>query len=489
MVQDDWSEIERAAEDGDSSRVVDLCLTLDEAGKRRLSKQAGALARRLDTTRADWIVEGNSTRIDERRSAQAHAASAAAFCLGPPPTTRSRARVPEDRLEAVVRSRPRDWRDRWAARVVESEWDAAGWRLLRMLVREGECDKPDGLDYVRAMVRHAAWPGPTGYENRDLHAALLKDPDLLEVDVWRIFELEEKVLSAGWFDWDTTLIQLSSEGVIARARLIDESLGALRRDFAPGVAQSFTAFHDQLAPSADEISRRIDEYLRLLGSPVESTVGFALRHLTQAERAGTLDGRTLIEHLAPAVTVRPKGHAKRAVALLGKAIKSEPALAPDALDLALDALSHQAAEVQDAALELIRRNVDAMRPDQRVRLAELVRLLDPSIRPHAAVLVDSDDVRSASHPVPAVAVPAPRPSNLTPYRGCGMTRPWCRSPTSTSFWPSRRWSSSGRTIPTSSSASSTASRDSATGPFPTREAPRCSVASTASSHGGRAPGR
>lgn len=409
MVQDNWSEIERAAENGDTSRLIDLCLTLDEAAKRRLSNQAVALARRLDTTQADWIVEGNSMRMDERRSAQAHAASAAAFCVGPPPTTRSRAWVPEDRLEAVVRSRPRDWRDRWALRVVQSEWDAAGWRLLRTLVREGECDKPDGVEYIRAMVRHADWLGPTGYTNRDLHAALLKDPELLEEDVWRIFELEEKVLSAGWFEWDTTLIQLSSEGVISRYRLIDECLGALRRDFAPGVAQSFTAFHDQLAPSVDEISRRIDEYLRLLGSPVESTVGFALRHLTQAERAGALDARALIEHLAPAVTVRPKGHAKRAVALLGTAIKSEPALVSEALELALDALSHQAAEVQDAALKLIQKNVDGMRPDQRVRLAELVRLLDPSIRPRAAVLVDAEGVQSAAGSPPAVAVPMARP--------------------------------------------------------------------------------
>jgi hypothetical protein len=407
--QDIWGEIERAAEDGDSSRVIDACLTLDEGAKRRLSKQAAALARRLDTTQADWIVEGNSMRMDEQRSAQAHAASAAAFCLGPPPTTRSRAWVPEDRLDAIVRSRPRDWRDRWAVRVVENEWDAAGWRLLRTLVREGECNKPDGLDYVRAMVRHAARLGPAGHTNRDLHEALLKDPELLEEDVWRIFELEEKVLSAGWFDWDTTLIQLSSEAVISRERLIDECLGALRRDFAPGVAQSFTAFHDQLGPSIDEMTRRTDEYLVLLGSPVESTVGFALRHLTQVERTGTLDGRTLIEHLAPAVTVRPKGHAKRAVALLAKAVKSEPALTPDALDIALDALSHHAVEVQDAALKLIERNSDAMRPDQRIRLAELVRLLDPSIRPHAAVLSNSGDAELGTPSAPAVGVPAPRP--------------------------------------------------------------------------------
>jgi hypothetical protein len=411
---DSWGEIERAAEAGDRDRVIDLCLVLDESDRRRLSKQAGQLARRLEMTRADWIVTSRSVTMNKPRQAQSRAAGAALMCLGPAPGRRTRSWAPSDRLEQIVRSRPRAWRDRWALWVIEQEWDHTGWRVLRTLVREDECDKPEGPEYVRAMIRHAGWlpfdgDGPAvGRHRRDLHAALLADRDLLETDVWRIFELEEKTLSAAWYDWDATLIRLSAEGVISRDRLIDVCLAALRRDFSAGVAQSFTAFHDELAPTVGERADRLDEYVTLLASPVDSTVGFALRHLTAVERGGrALDGRTMLDHLAPALIVRPKGHAKRAVALLAKIIKREPALADEGLDLAIGALAHEAAEVQDAAIALIERNADALVPAQRDRLSEVVALLDPAVRPRAAALTGAVSIEQSAQSNAPIDVPSP----------------------------------------------------------------------------------
>jgi hypothetical protein len=404
VVHEGWAEIERAADGGNAERVVDLCLALDERERRGLSKQAQALARRLAPKSADWIGDGNSIGVSPHRWAQVDAGGAAAFCLGPPPPARSMRRVPPGRLEQVVRSRPREWRDRWATRAVENEWIWEPWQVLRTLIREGECTKPDTREYTGAMVRFTG----TTDQRHNVYEGLLEDPSLLEDDVWRIFELEEKVLSAsfpGW--WSSALIRLSEEQRLSRARLLDESLGSLQRDFAPHVAQSFASFHDQLAPTPEELAAREPQYLRLLGSPVESTIGFALKHLTSIERSSRIDGRELIEHAAPALAVRTKGHPKRCLALLAQVVKREPALVAEAVDVLIGGLSHEAGEVQSAVFDLLERHGDELTPEQRGRLGELTSLLDPSLRTRAATLAETTHPVSRPSVVAAVTVPDP----------------------------------------------------------------------------------
>lgn len=398
MDQDGWAAIEEAVVGGDLDRVIDLCIGLDEAARRGCSRRAAELAKRFvvgpddHLTAEDW----------PRRGEQIRASTAALACVGPPP----RELTPLGRrLGDVVRSRPRAWRDEWAQCAVKLHYGTDSWLVLRELVRAGDCTRPDGDDYLRTMV-HVLGPRRTPPDR--LRGALLDDPQLLAEDVWGLFELEERVLSVT--PWGPALLALANEGTISRDRLLDACLAALGRDFKPAVAQTFSVFHEQIAPNEDELAARQDTYLRLLASPLESTVGLALRQLTRLQRAGRLDAAALAEHLSPALAVRSKAHAHRAVALLGRAMKDEPAVTAEGIGLLIDALSHEAHEVQTAAIAILERQRDLLDAGERDRLRGLVALVDPSNSARVAALAAVESAapgRRVAVARAAVTVPGP----------------------------------------------------------------------------------
>lgn len=70
-----------------------------------------------------------------------------------------------------------------------------------------------------------------GHFNNDLKNELLKWPDLLELEIWKLFELEgrsecnlasNKAYSR--IGWDSTLSELANESVISRFHLLCSSL-------------------------------------------------------------------------------------------------------------------------------------------------------------------------------------------------------------------------------------------------------------------------
>jgi hypothetical protein len=140
VAPDAWAGIETAARKGQVDVVIDRCLELDEAARRSVSKRAQRLARELEPTAADILraISGRAGHDDRR--APGLAASAALFCVGPPPRAQSSPRIPPARLLQVVRSRPREWRSSWAERALDREWDVAAWQACRALILAGELD-------------------------------------------------------------------------------------------------------------------------------------------------------------------------------------------------------------------------------------------------------------------------------------------------------------------------------------------------------------
>ncbi|MGE0430774.1 MAG: DUF6493 family protein, partial [Planctomycetota bacterium] len=120
----------------------------------------------------------------------------------------------------------------------------------------------------------------------------------------------------------------------------------------------------------------------LLGSVIPATVSFALKVIEGLSKAGQLTPRTLLDHIVPGLFARQKGTVTRALKLLTAAATREPALAADAAQLAVDALVHEAPDVQAAVLDA----VDALRPlcgdagdDVKQMLADRRDMIAPSL--------------------------------------------------------------------------------------------------------------
>src|SRR5262249_35916766 len=192
--------------------------------------------------------------------------------------------IPEFELayEVLAARRP-SWLGDWAKMALEI--NPRCWPLVRRLVREGFCQRPEIDNYWLGMLdTHSEFLG------RYTHVAegLLADPQWLE-EVWRLFEIE----GGGEFSlaardkyarpegkWETALVQLAHEGKLSRSRLLDASLDALARDFAQFRAGWFSHFHEALRPSLEERAARAERYLFLLASKIPPTVSFALHALT-----------------------------------------------------------------------------------------------------------------------------------------------------------------------------------------------------------------
>src|SRR5262249_28739655 len=151
--------------------------------------------------------------------------------------------------------------------------------------------------------------------NPDVRDAFLNDPELLEREVWRLFEVEgngefslaaRDKYSRNEATWEAGLVALAAEESLPRARLLDASLDALQRDFAQFRAGWFSRFHEALEPTIEERSERRERYLDLVSSKIPPTMSFALSALSKLDRVNRLPSAAIIERIGPALAARAK---------------------------------------------------------------------------------------------------------------------------------------------------------------------------------------
>ena len=241
----------------------------------------------------------------------------------------------------------------------------SAWRVVRPLVREGTCrDRIDPRTRSRCSRRRAT---------RRPRLLIADDPGLLDVEAWRLFEVEgggedslanhEKFFGDTWGDVFRDLA--ARDPADARSGCSTSSLAALARDFSTYRAGWFSRFHESLAPTDDERAQRADAYLGLLRSRVGPTVSMAIAALVRIDRAGRLPADDLLDRISPVLGDGPAGTAKAALGLVGRAGTGSADRGRQAAIVAAAALAHPSADVQRASIVLIGRLVDG--PDARCR--------------------------------------------------------------------------------------------------------------------------
>ncbi len=191
--------------------------------------------------------------------------------------------------------------------------------------------------------------------DRNLRRRFEEDPELLEYELWRLFEIEgNSVCSLAIYGkCSLTLLDLERDGKLPRSRLLDATLEALSRDFAEFRAFWFSRFHEDLKPSVEERAARKERYLGLLGSRIPPTVSFALKALAVLDRAGHVTCADVERWLQPALHARETGSVLSALKLIANAAKREPQRAGVLRASVRPALEQEGSEVRENALELL----------------------------------------------------------------------------------------------------------------------------------------
>jgi hypothetical protein len=280
------------------------------------------------------------------------------------------------------------WTNDWVLRLLEEQSYWFHWRLIRDLMAAGLIDKPDHPQYYLGMISGIVRRRGGVDQEGTIEQYLLKEPDLLEDEVWRLFELEgggvNSLANYDRFDserrWSDALLALMKQGKLPRDRLLQCTLDALERDFNHYRAKWFASFHDALKPSPDELTQSADRYLRLLGASASNIASWALSKVEKVARLGVYEPRDFMAGLQPALEAGQKGLVKKGLKLLAQVAKQSPSHSQEAVVAATVALGHEDAEVQAAALDFVDRFGTPSDQGLISRIAEYAPSIAPSLR-------------------------------------------------------------------------------------------------------------
>jgi len=295
-----------------------------------------------------------------------------------------------DAIAGVLADRNPEWLADFLNRRLSAEFEFGfgAWPLARRLVRLGIIDRPDIPQYATkfpSAIGEPTWA--YGGERRWVvspYDGLLADPGLLEDEVWRLFT----VPNAAWRldeDWADALARLAAEDHLDRDRLIDATLDAFTRDFAPNRVGWYALFHDRMNLSVDEMAARTGKYLGLLAVSAKPGVTLGQRAAGRLADAGLLAADQLLDASAPALLFPQKSVAVAQLKLIGKIATKQPEARGLAMATAAQAFAHQRDDVQEAALTLIRKHGIPGEPELAV-IKALAGALSPSLAGDAAAL-------------------------------------------------------------------------------------------------------
>lgn len=345
-----------------------------------------------------------------------------------------------DAVAGVLADRRPDWLADFVDRRLTAEWGFGidCWLLARRLVRLGAVARPDVAEYTVKMpgrLWHVSWD----HEDESLRMAmtpaqaLLADPELLEDEVWRLFtvpdvgrELErldrDRPVTSDGVEvpgaWADSLAWLSEHGYLDRGRLLDATLDAFSRDFAPNRVAWYAAFHDRLAPTLDEMAARAGRYLGLLAVGAKPGVSLGQRGCATLLDAGRLAPGEFLAACGPALLHPQKSVATAQLRIIARIASRQPEFRASALATAAQAFGHQREDVQEAALKLVARyglpggpeqaeilaQSAALSPVLAPALAEL-GLTPPSVEPGTMLEVTPQPDPAPGDPVPPVEDP------------------------------------------------------------------------------------
>ncbi|NRQ36397.1 hypothetical protein HII36_31855 [Nonomuraea sp. NN258] len=425
-----WREVLDRIDEGDDEDLAAFLGGLGDLGRRAVALQLpGHMAEELrDGAEARWEIEELASGYRLAGAACFTGAQQVAAWL-----TRRELRVPRhpeqdaERIVALLRHRPLEWRRDLATRLAERlrpptgrerrGVDIPGWDLVAALVADTGMEPPEGDAFVVGWVWRLVVRRSRGGPGLDA------DP-LLGPMVPRLFHAQGVAgpLAVGerWNSGTSVLgdlAVLADEGRVPRGPLIDGCAGRFLAGGPAGEIAPFVRLWRLLGPEPEELP--VLDLVRVLPSAATPLADLVLAELGRAEAAGLLDDEAFAEAMESLAYRRETKFLRQALAWLARTPAPRSAAAVPALAALLDvdtpAVRERAvriavklaAHADEPGRESIRESAARLPADLRERLAACygpIAGAEPE-RPAAAVL-------RAPEPPPALAPPIASPAEL-----------------------------------------------------------------------------
>lgn len=350
------STLEQAIADGDDKRVMSLLSAASPQERlahrpsvRRVLKAMDAVRFVPDAERENVWVSG--VTAGQRRASEI----AAAFCGSAKDIAMHLADV-EVLIEIGRTHRPPGF-DGLGDAILERSLHLASH--LQRLIAAGLIERPTSDAYFCSIMglagRSARGLSLEEYLAADagLKQALLR---ILEIEGTSEFNLAavDKFNTAEQA-WSRRFCDFAAKGSYTRSELHERALAALERDWPQFRAGWFSRFHEELAPTLDEMRPLRKRYLALTRSHIPPTVTFALGALAKLDADEPFSATEWGEALTPVMTSSVKAQVMTALKQMDRVVKRDPATTSNFAAIAALGLSHSAPDVQKAVLERLRR--------------------------------------------------------------------------------------------------------------------------------------
>ncbi len=247
------------------------------------------------------------------------------------------------------------------------------WRQYRRLVRKKEIEPIRNEALARAMFSAMIRDAMDWNQFIAIADQLRRDKDLLESDIWLLFEFER--FPQGWNltswdthfsswkkeerkgeDWKGTICTLIEEEAIQKNRVLEGCFRSLTRPFTDYESKWYVGLLELMIKRGIvtvEEEAEDARFLGLLDNPNASPRGLGLKVLEQLIKEKLIADKDVL-HYIPAIFLEPvKGKAKKAITLLNGIAKTNDKMWPEVCRMAVNGLRHEAAEIQQTALDLL----------------------------------------------------------------------------------------------------------------------------------------
>ena len=151
--------------------------------------------------------------------------------------------------------------------------------------------------------------------------------------------------------------------------------------------KGYSTFFESLEPTPSELAARQPRLLELLSHRRSSIVTFALEQLDRLQKQSALDSEAFLSAARAVFLLKPKTQSKTALQVAARIAAKQPELVPAAVNLTIEALAHDAADVQEQAVGMLEGWLPRAHPDHAAALRERLASVSATVRSRLEAIV------------------------------------------------------------------------------------------------------